>query len=188
VIALVLREGRPSRIGDYSPAAGGIAERAREIGIRSVVGCPIVVGGRTWGVMAVARYEAEPFAPETETRIARFSELVATAIANAEARGEVERLAAEQAALRRVATLVAEGASPTAVFDAVAAEMEGVLDAEPLRARRRGHRRCPSGIGPAQSAARHAGQPPRRERHLIGAPDRAVRPNGASRGDAPHHC
>jgi signal transduction histidine kinase len=40
------------------------------------------------------------------------------------------QLAEEQAALRRVATLVAEGAAPTAVFDAVAAEMEGLLDAD----------------------------------------------------------
>jgi signal transduction histidine kinase len=40
------------------------------------------------------------------------------------------QLAEEQAALRRVATLVAEGASPTAVFDAVAAEMEGLMDAD----------------------------------------------------------
>src|SRR5919106_2563381 len=40
------------------------------------------------------------------------------------------QLAEEQAALRRVATLVAEGASPAVVFDAVAAEMEGVLDAD----------------------------------------------------------
>ena len=55
---------------------------------------------------------------------------MATAIANAAARTEVERLAEEQAALRRVATLVAEGASATTVFDAVAAEMEGLLDAD----------------------------------------------------------
>jgi signal transduction histidine kinase len=40
------------------------------------------------------------------------------------------QLAEEQAALRRVATLIAEGASPTAVFDAVAAEMERLLDAD----------------------------------------------------------
>jgi signal transduction histidine kinase len=62
--------------------------------------------------------------------MARFAELAATAIANADARAEVERLAEEQAGLRRVATLVAEGASPTGVFDAVAAEMEGLLDAD----------------------------------------------------------
>jgi len=59
-----------------------------------------------------------------------FTELVATAMSNANARGEVERLAAEQAALRRVATLVAEGASSSAVLDAVAAQMEALLDAD----------------------------------------------------------
>jgi signal transduction histidine kinase len=126
----VLREGRPWRIGDYSAVTGAIAEHGRSHGIRSAVGCPIVVGGRVWGAIGAARYEDEAFPPEAETRIAQFADLVATAIANAEARTEVERLAAEQAALRRVATLVAEGASPTAVLDAVAAEMEALLDAD----------------------------------------------------------
>jgi hypothetical protein len=63
---------------------GSVAERARELGMRSAVGCPIVVGSRTWGVMTVATYGADPFAPETEARVGRFSDLVATAIANAE--------------------------------------------------------------------------------------------------------
>jgi signal transduction histidine kinase len=80
--------------------------------------------------MIVVTFNAEPFPPETETRIAQFSDLVATAIANTEARAEVERLAEEQAALRRVATLVAEGASPAAVFDAVAAETKALLGAD----------------------------------------------------------
>jgi signal transduction histidine kinase len=42
----------------------------------------------------------------------------------------VHRLADEQAALRRVATLIAEGAAPSAVLDAVAAEMERALGAD----------------------------------------------------------
>ena len=46
---------------------------------------------------------------------------------------EVARLADEQAALRHVATLVAEGASPSAVFDAVAGETEALLDADQWR-------------------------------------------------------
>ena len=128
--ASVFREGRPSRIDDYSTTTGTISDRARAIGVRSAVGCPIVVGGRTWGAMAVASFAVEPFPPETESRISQFSELVATAIVNAATRAEVERLAEEQAALRRVATLVVEGAAPTAVFDAVAAEMERLLDAD----------------------------------------------------------
>jgi PAS domain S-box-containing protein len=43
---------------------------------------------------------------------------------------ELARLAAEQAALRRVATLVAEGVPPAEVFSAVAEEVEQLLDAE----------------------------------------------------------
>ena len=130
MIATVLRQGRPSSIHDYSTIGGTIGERARELGLSSAVGCPIVVGGRIWGALGVAAREAVPFPPEPETRISQFADLVATAIANAAAYTEVERLAAEQAALRRVAMLVAEGASATTVFDAVAAEMEGLLDAD----------------------------------------------------------
>ena len=69
-----------------------------------------MVGGGIWGAIVAARFGAEPCPPETESHIARFADLVATAIANAEARAEVERLADEQAALRRVATLVAQDA------------------------------------------------------------------------------
>jgi signal transduction histidine kinase len=61
------------------------------------------------------------------------TELVGTIVDVTERRhaeAELQRLAGEQAALRRVAMLVAEGASPTAVFDAVAAEMERLLDAD----------------------------------------------------------
>jgi len=130
VIAVALREGRPHQIDDYSRLPRSIAERARELGMRSAVGCPIVVGSRTWGAMTVATYGAKPFAPETETRVARFSELVATAIANAEARAEVERLAEEQAALRRVATLVAQGMPSDALFSAVCDEVGAVVGTE----------------------------------------------------------
>ena len=55
---------------------------------------------------------------------------MATAIADAEARGEITRLASEQSALRRVATLVARGASPNAVFDAVTNEIKALVGAE----------------------------------------------------------
>ena len=52
-----------------------------------------------------------------------------TAIANAQARVELRGYAKEQAALRRVATLVAGGASPEEVFAAVAAEAGGLRGA-----------------------------------------------------------
>ena len=114
VIASVLREGRPIRIGDDSaPAgAGALAERDGTPGIRSAVGCPVVVGDRIWGAMGATRCTAEAFPPETEARLGQFADLVATAIANADARAQVEQLAEEQAALRRVAVLVAKRPRP----------------------------------------------------------------------------
>jgi signal transduction histidine kinase len=102
----------------------------RELGIQSSVGSPISVEGRLWGALAVHSRRDQPLPVGTESRLVSFTELVATAMANAEARREVERLAQEQMALRRVATLVAEGAKPAAVFDAVAAEMEALLGAD----------------------------------------------------------
>jgi PAS domain S-box-containing protein len=132
VLAFVFREGRPRRIDDYRAVGESTAEGARDQGISSAVGHPIVVGGGIWGAMVAASFGAEPCPPETEHRIAQFADLVATAIANAETRAEVERLAAEQAALRRVATLVAEGASPTGVFEAVAAEVAELVHSDGL--------------------------------------------------------
>ena len=71
--------------------------------------------------------ETPPLPPDTEARLAEFTELVATAIANAESREELTRLAEEQAALLRVATLVAERAKPEEVFAAVGAEVSRLL-------------------------------------------------------------
>jgi signal transduction histidine kinase len=67
--------------------------------------------------------------PDTEARLVSFTELVATAIANAQSRAALARLAAEQAALRRVATLVARGVPPEEVFAAVTAEAGQLLGA-----------------------------------------------------------
>ena len=82
---------------------------AQSLHVRSAVGAPILVEGKLWGALMAATRGVEPWAENAETRLAAFTELVATAIANAETRAEVERLADEQAALRRVATLVAAG-------------------------------------------------------------------------------
>jgi PAS domain S-box-containing protein len=130
VFAFVLREGRPRRIDDYSVVGQSTAEGARDHGIGSAVGFPIIVGGGVWGAIVAARFGAEPCPPETESHIARFADLVATAIANAETRAEVERLADEQAALRRVATLIARGVGPEQVFQAVADEVQALLNAD----------------------------------------------------------
>jgi signal transduction histidine kinase/CHASE3 domain sensor protein len=126
----VLRTGRPARMNDYENAPGPIAATVRGIGIRSSIGVPISVEGRPWGVMIATTKGPSPFPAETESRLQDFTELVAAAISNASAHEKVRVLADEQAALRRVATLVAEGAPAGAVFDAVAGEMERLLEAD----------------------------------------------------------
>jgi GAF domain-containing protein len=126
-ISLVVQTERPARIDDYSTATGTMGDIAKETGVRGVVGCPIVVQGRLWGVAVAATRREDPLPADSESRIGEFTELVATAIANAEARGEVATLADEQTALRRVATLVAEGVPPPEVFAAVARELGQLL-------------------------------------------------------------
>ncbi|MGW6196917.1 GAF domain-containing protein [Kribbella sp. NPDC055110] len=130
VASEVLKTCRPIRVDSFAGATGEIAEEARALGIRSSVGCPIVVAGQVWGVIAASTKSDEPFAANTESQIASFTELVATAIENAEARTELRRMADEQAALRRVATLVARGAAPEAVFNLVAQELSQLAHAD----------------------------------------------------------
>jgi signal transduction histidine kinase len=122
--------GRPARIDDYSGLEGEIAENVRRVGIRSTVGTPIAVAGRPWGAMVVSSMEPEPLAADTEGRLTDFTELLATAIANTEAQAELARLAEEQAVLRRVATLVAQGVPSGELFAAVIEEVGGLLGAD----------------------------------------------------------
>jgi signal transduction histidine kinase/ketosteroid isomerase-like protein len=85
-----LRDGRASRFGSMElPLDGPFVEEARQLAIRSAVGVPIVVDGRVWGAVFAASTREEPFPEDTTARIAAFTELVATAIANAEARTEL---------------------------------------------------------------------------------------------------
>ena len=128
--SLVARTGRPARIESYADACGPIDVAVRGTGVRSAVGTPIIVEGRLWGVMAAGSRREEPMPADTETRLTQFTELLATAVANAESRAGLARLAEEQAALRRVATLVARGTRPEEVFAAVANEVSRLLSVD----------------------------------------------------------
>ena len=129
VAGVIFETGRPGRVDNYAAEPGEAPEAARELGWRSSVGAPITVEGRLWGALAVASKREEPLPPDAEQRLAAFTELVATAIANSEAHEQLAQLADEQAALRRVATLVAEGATPHRVFDAVRDEVARMFNA-----------------------------------------------------------
>ena len=84
---LVHQTGRPARVqgsdwllhdwdGQVLPLTSG-------------VGVPVVVGGSLWGAMAVASSTQTPLPPDTEARLAAFTELIAMAIANAQAHDEL---------------------------------------------------------------------------------------------------
>jgi signal transduction histidine kinase len=124
---IVFETGRPARIDGYADASGPIGLAARERDVRSAVGTAIIVEGRLWGVMIAGSTLGQPLPADTEARLADFTGLLATAIANAENRTELARLAQEQAALRRVATVVARGAPRDRVFGAVVEELVQLL-------------------------------------------------------------
>jgi len=124
---LVFQTRRPARISHYADATGPAGKAAREFGFRASVSVPVIVEGGLWGLMIVEHTREEPLPAETEARLTGFTELAATAIANAQAREELRGFAEEQAALRRVATLVARGAPPAEVLTAVTEEAGRLL-------------------------------------------------------------
>jgi signal transduction histidine kinase len=84
--ALVRRTGRPARA---QPGELGLEPHGRNGPRRSVqssVAVPIDVEAELWGVVIAASTRAEPMADATEIRLGSFTELVSTAIANAEAK------------------------------------------------------------------------------------------------------
>jgi signal transduction histidine kinase len=122
VSTTALRTGRPARVSGDELANGPYGELTRSLGLRAAVAAPIVVEARYWGVTLAATVRAD-FPPGTESRIADFTELAATAIANAEAEEQLRTLADTQSALRRLAMLVARGEPPEVVFAAVTKEV-----------------------------------------------------------------
>ena len=80
IAALVQHSGRPARIDSYGNVAGPIAARARAVGVSAAVGVRIIVDGRVWGLAAVGSLQPGPMPADTEVRIGRFAELIATAL------------------------------------------------------------------------------------------------------------
>ncbi len=130
VAVSVWQTRRPARVERFDGPPGSVAACFRSLGVHTGVGCPIMVDDDLWGVAFAATARRGALPAGSESRIAEFTQLVSAAIANAEARVEVRRIADEQAALRRVATLVARGAPADEVFGAVASETRAVLDSD----------------------------------------------------------
>jgi signal transduction histidine kinase len=124
VTSTVLRTGGTARLDDVAGATGRIGDIARRAGIRSTVGAPVVVDGRTWGVLVAIWEEHGPSPDDTEQRMARFAELLDTAIANADSRDQLTAsrarvLAAGDDARRQVVRDLHDGAQQRLVHTIV---------------------------------------------------------------------
>ena len=134
VSTLVHQTGQSARI-DYAAGSGVISQVAgHDWGFRSSVGVPVSVEGRLWGVMIVAFADEQLPPSDIETRLAGFTELVATAIANAEARAEAiasraRIMAAADQARRRIERDLHDGAQQRLVT--LALQLRGARAAVP---------------------------------------------------------
>jgi signal transduction histidine kinase len=82
--------GSWSRAGDSIPVGTRLdIGAARATGSNSAVGSPVIVEGRLWGIMLAASKSERPLAPRIEARLVDFTDLLATAIANAESRADL---------------------------------------------------------------------------------------------------
>ena len=95
VVAKVLRTDRPQR-AEYEDAGGTLADKLQSAGYRAAVAAPVNVAGHLWGALAAGTRSADPFPEGAEGRLCDFAELVAQALANADAH---EQLAASRARL-----------------------------------------------------------------------------------------
>jgi signal transduction histidine kinase len=123
VSTAVYDTGRAARVDkrDWSSISEPLRGPGQRLGLVASVGSPITVNDRLWGALNLS--SSEPLPPGTEARLDRFSELMGIAIASADAQEAVRLLAEEQAALRRVATLVAQGVPAADIFRAVSEEV-----------------------------------------------------------------
>jgi signal transduction histidine kinase len=87
---MVGRTERPVRMDNFEEAHGPIAEVQRTMGVRGIVGVPVVVDGRVWGVIGASWVGEESPPVDTEERMAQFAGLLETAIANADSRGQLD--------------------------------------------------------------------------------------------------
>jgi signal transduction histidine kinase len=99
VVGRVLRTGRPQRVDRYEHTQGRLGRAMHGFGYRAAVAAPVTVGGRLWGALAAVTASDEAMAAGLEQQLCDFADLVAQALANADA---YEKLAASRARLVEV--------------------------------------------------------------------------------------
>jgi PAS domain S-box-containing protein len=140
VIARVRRSGEPERIEGYHQ--GAIAEHMHARGFRASVAAPVRVSGRLWGALVASTVDPEDLADEAASQLCNFADLIAQALANADAH---ERLAASRARIveagdverRRLERNLHDGAQQRLVSLALRLRLTaGRVEADPPSARR----------------------------------------------------
>jgi signal transduction histidine kinase len=133
----VLETGRPVRLEDFDEVGGAVAAQMRELGVRSAVAGPIIIGERIWGALSAAWPQGVPMPVGAEDHVAAFAELVSYAIDNAETREELAALRvrlveAADAQRRRVVRDLHDGAQERLVHAVITLQLaQGHADAPP---------------------------------------------------------
>ena len=162
VVAKVLRSSSPQRVDRYEEASGTLAQTVRSFGYRAAVAAPVTVSGRLWGVLAAATGSDDGLPVGLERRLCDFAELVAQALANADA---YEKLAASRARLvevgdaerMRLERNLHDGAQQRLVSVALGLSMvDAKLESDP-RVGAGGADRGPGGSHPGTRGAARAG-------------------------------
>jgi PAS domain S-box-containing protein len=115
--------GRPARVESLAELSGPVAQMVRDSGMRSAAAAPIVVDGAPWGFMGAAT-DREILPDRVEEHLAEFTELVATAISNTQARLDLAAsrariVAAADAERRRVVRDLHDGAQQRLVHTVI---------------------------------------------------------------------
>jgi signal transduction histidine kinase len=140
MVARVKRRGRPERMDEYPPPGGAIFEYRRAHGLRAAVAAPVHVSGQLWGALVASATAPEALPPSAEQKLCDFADLIAQALANADA---YERLAASRARIveagdverRRLERNLHDGAQQRLVSLALRLRLtRNLLGADPQRA------------------------------------------------------
>ena len=128
VSATIRRTLRPARMDSYADTGGQLGDVIKDLRFSSGVGAPIVVDGRLWGITMANWVDDKPPPPDTEERLAQFTQLLETAIANADSRDQLTasraRLLTEaDEARRRVVRDLHDGAQQRLVHTIVTLKM-----------------------------------------------------------------
>jgi signal transduction histidine kinase len=141
VVARVLQSGSPQRVERYQDTSGRLAETLQRSGYRAAVAAPVTVDGRLWGALAAATRSDEPLPQGIEQQLSDFADLVAQALANADAHEQLTAsrtriVEAGDAERRRLERNLHDGAQQRLVALAVDLTLIGLtLDKDPTAAR-----------------------------------------------------